>query len=56
MQDPKLTESALSEFDELNHELSIFMDSVATWFQTNPRLSLGPLPIVHSVKKPIKKS
>ncbi len=54
MQDPKLTESALSEFDELNHELSIFMDSVATWFQTNPRLSLGPLPIVHSVKKRMK--
>lgn len=48
------TESALAAFDELNHELSIFMDSVATWFQTNPRLSRGPLPIIHSVKKRIK--
>jgi putative GTP pyrophosphokinase len=54
MQSTKNTESALAAFDELNHELLIFMDSVATWFQTNPRLSRGPLPIIHSVKKRIK--
>lgn len=54
MQTTEKTESAIKAFDELNHELSIFMDSVATWFQTNPRLSRGSLPIIHSVKKRIK--
>lgn len=54
MQDPEITNGALDAFDELHHELGIFMDSVATWFQRNPRLSKGPFPLVHSVKTRIK--
>ena len=54
MQDAEITERALEAFDDLHHELGIFMDSVATWFQTNPRLSRGSFPIVHSVKKRLK--
>lgn len=45
---------ALAAFDERAHELSIFMEGVARWFATHPRLSKGPLPVVHSVKSRLK--
>jgi putative GTP pyrophosphokinase len=45
---------ALAAFDERVHELSIFMNGIERWFATNPRLSSGPLPVVHSVKSRLK--
>lgn len=54
MQEDAHTQAALAAFDELGHELSIFMDSVAKWFTTHPRLSKGTLPAVHSIKSRVK--
>jgi GTP pyrophosphokinase len=37
-----------------SHEFEIFMEGIASLFQKHPRISLGPFPIVHSVKWRIK--
>ncbi|MDX4953808.1 RelA/SpoT domain-containing protein [Delftia acidovorans] len=54
MQPQVLTDSALKAFDDMNHELSMFMSSVRTWFETHPILTSGSTPLVHSVKSRIK--
>lgn len=54
MQDPALTDSALIAFDDMNHELTMFMSSVRTWFETHPSLTSGNTPLVHSVKARLK--
>lgn len=47
-------EQALSAFDERTHEFLIFMNGVEKWFSTHPRLSKGPVPLIHSVKSRLK--
>ncbi|MCR5867209.1 RelA/SpoT domain-containing protein [Aquincola sp. J276] len=54
MQDAALTDAALRAFDEMNHELRIFMSNVRTWFETHPTLIAGNTPLVHSVKSRLK--
>jgi ppGpp synthetase/RelA/SpoT-type nucleotidyltranferase len=54
MQDIALTNSALEAFDEMTHELNMFMVNVRTWFETHPRLTSGNTPLVHSVKSRLK--
>ncbi|WP_044422460.1 RelA/SpoT domain-containing protein [Pseudomonas syringae group genomosp. 3] len=49
-----LTQHCLQRFNEVNHELSIFMTTVRTWFETHPRLVEHPLPVIHSVKSRMK--
>lgn len=47
-------EAALVAFSEKTHELSLFMEGVAKWFVTHPKLHCADLPIVHSVKMRLK--
>lgn len=47
--------AALAAFTETSHELNIFMEGVAKWFLTHPKLSRADLPVVHSVKMRLKK-
>lgn len=47
-------EAAVAAFAEKTHELSLFMDGVAKWFLTHPKLHCADLPIVHSVKMRLK--
>lgn len=54
MQDAALTDAALNAFDEMNHELTMFMSSVRAWFETHPSLTSGNTPLVHSVKSRLK--
>jgi len=54
MQDAALTDAALRAFDEMNHELTLFMSSVRAWFETHPSLTSGSTPLVHSVKSRLK--
>jgi putative GTP pyrophosphokinase len=54
MQDAALTDAALEAFDEMAHELTMFMTSVKAWFETHPRLTSGTTPLVHSVKARLK--
>lgn len=54
MQDAALTDAALKAFDEMNHELTMFMSSVKAWFETHPSLNRGNTPLVHSVKSRLK--
>ncbi|WP_176561498.1 MULTISPECIES: hypothetical protein [Pseudomonas syringae group] len=49
-----LIQHCLQRFTEVNHELSIFMTTVRTWFETHPRLVGHPHPVIHSVKSRIK--
>lgn len=44
----------LCVYDELTHELTIFMNTVADWFSTHPKMSIGNTPLIHSVKRRIK--
>jgi ppGpp synthetase/RelA/SpoT-type nucleotidyltranferase len=55
MQDAALTDAALRAFDEMNHELTMFMSNVRTWFETHPTLTSGNTPLIHSVKSRLKK-
>jgi putative GTP pyrophosphokinase len=54
MQDEELTDAALKAFDEMAHELTMFMSNVRAWFETHPRLTSGNTPFVHSVKSRLK--
>lgn len=54
MQDAAFTDAALNAFDEMNHELNMFMTSVRNWFETHPALTIGNTPLVHSVKSRLK--
>lgn len=54
MQDAALTDAALNAFDEMNHELTMFMSNVRAWFETHPSLTSGNTPLVHSVKSRMK--
>ncbi len=54
MQDAVFTNAALTAFDEMKHELSMFMSSVRNWFETHPILTSGNTPLVHSVKSRLK--
>ncbi|WP_081630055.1 RelA/SpoT domain-containing protein [Thiomonas sp. FB-6] len=54
MQDEAVTNAALDAFDDMAHELNIFMGTVRTWFETHPRLTTGATPLVHSVKSRLK--
>jgi putative GTP pyrophosphokinase len=47
-------DEVLEIFKFKRHEFEIFMDGVAALFQKHPRISEGPFPIVHSIKKRIK--
>ena len=46
--------AAVAAFGEKTHELSLFMEGLAKWFLTHPKLHGGDLPIVHSVKMRLK--
>lgn len=46
--------AALAAYEEKTHELGIFMEGVAKWFLTHPKLHRTELPIVHSVKMRLK--
>ncbi len=50
----KKNDRILKAYDELSHELRIFMEGVAKWFAEHPSLAGGDLPIVHSVKSRLK--
>jgi len=54
MSEESRIEQALAAFDERTHEFSIFMNGVEKWFGTHPRLSKGPVPVIHSVKSRLK--
>lgn len=54
MQDAALTNAALEAFDDMRHELTTFMTTVRTWFETHPRLTNGNTPLIHSVKSRLK--
>ncbi len=45
---------AIAAFDERTHEFSMFMGGIERWFATHPRLTVGPVPVVHSVKSRLK--
>lgn len=47
-------EAAIATVGEKTHELSLFMEGVAKWFLTHPKLHGADLPIVHSVKMRLK--
>jgi putative GTP pyrophosphokinase len=47
-------EEALSAFDEKQHELHIFKDTLERWFSSHPVLSQSGFPVVHSVKARLK--
>ncbi len=50
-------EKQVSEaFSAKLHEFELFMDGVAGLFRKHPKISLGPFPIVHSVRSRIKSS
>ncbi|MER2097477.1 MAG: RelA/SpoT domain-containing protein [Pseudomonas qingdaonensis] len=50
----QLITACCEKFDDVNHELSIFMGSVRTWFEMHPKLIRGARPVIHSVKSRIK--
>jgi len=54
MEKDNCIEAALAAFSTKEHELKIFMDGVAQWFATNPRLWKGDFAIIHSVKSRLK--
>lgn len=45
---------ALLAFDDKQHELTLFMEGVAKWFASHPKLALATSPVVHSVKMRLK--
>ncbi len=47
-------EQALAAFEQRAHEFSIFMNGIEKWFETHPRLSMSPMPLIHSVKSRLK--
>lgn len=49
-----LIEEVLAAYAGKTHELSLFMEGVAKWFLTHPKLHSGDLPVVHSVKMRLK--
>lgn len=49
-----LIEAVVCAFEDKRHELTIFMEGVAKWFVTHPKLNLPGLPVVHSVKMRLK--
>lgn len=49
-----LIKYCLERYDEINHELSIFMATVRSWFETHPKLARCSPPTVHSVKSRLK--
>ncbi|WP_313629731.1 RelA/SpoT domain-containing protein [Pseudomonas sp.] len=49
-----LIKHCLQRYDEINHELSIFMTTVRSWFETHPKLATCSLPTIHSVKSRLK--
>ncbi|GHC91560.1 hypothetical protein GCM10007320_40680 [Pseudorhodoferax aquiterrae] len=46
--------AALTRFDALNHELTIFMKAIADWLSTHPSLVGGKFPLLHTVKSRVK--
>lgn len=49
-----LIKYCLERYDDINHELSIFMATVRSWFETHPKLAKCSFPTVHSVKSRLK--
>lgn len=49
-----LIKHCLERYDEINHELSIFMTTVRSWFETHPKLARCSFPTIHSVKSRLK--
>jgi ppGpp synthetase/RelA/SpoT-type nucleotidyltranferase len=49
-----LIKHCLERYDEINHELSIFMTTVRSWFETHPKLAKCSSPTIHSVKCRLK--
>ncbi|MGP6421131.1 RelA/SpoT domain-containing protein [Pseudomonas putida] len=49
-----LIKYCLGRYDDINHELSIFMATVRSWFETHPKLAKCSSPTVHSVKSRLK--
>ncbi len=47
-------ESALTAFDDKQHEFNIFLSGVHQWFSSHPTLSQAGFPTVHSVKSRLK--
>lgn len=47
-------DSAIRAFDEKSHEINTFMDGVARWFESHPKLNSKVDPIIHSVKYRLK--
>lgn len=44
----------LEAYDEIEHDLGIFMDGIRKWFDEHRRLRLPHSPVVHSVKSRLK--
>ncbi len=44
----------LKQYKGLKHELYLFMQAVAGWFETHPDFNKGELPVIHSVKSRLK--
>lgn len=47
-------DAALTVFEDMTHELTLFMEQIANWFSKHPRMSTGHPPNVHSVKSRLK--
>ena len=44
----------MAEFERLKHELTLFMNAVASWFADHPAMVMGKPPLIHSVKSRLK--